>query len=188
MTNLPTILLTFANDYDDPLSSLKLESHVLFKALESVENKGIVKVERHESATIDIVTDRLNALHQDLCIFHYAGHADGDQLKLENGTAYAIGLAKLIADAPNLQLVVLNGCATYGQVELLFELGVKAIIATSEPIGDTKAKEIPHIYSMMLTLFAASSELMNKNKDNKQFDFKPRMMTYNELMSSFMEA
>jgi hypothetical protein len=40
-----------------------------------------------------------------------------------------------------LKLVFLNGCSTKGQVELLFAAGVKAVIATSRPINDPKAKD-----------------------------------------------
>jgi hypothetical protein len=47
----------------------------------------------------------------------------------------------LIGAQKNLQLVFLNGCATYGQVEKLLASGVKSVIATSVAINDTKATE-----------------------------------------------
>ncbi len=141
MASQPIILLTFANDEDAHLDMLKAESHAVYDALEDVDNNGVVEVKREESATLDIIADRFNKYQNDICIFHYSGHANGQHLSLEGTTANADGLAKLIAAAPNIQLVVLNGCASFSQVELLLELGVKAVIATTTAIGDTKAKE-----------------------------------------------
>jgi WD40 repeat protein len=141
MPNQPIILLTFANDEDAHLDMLKAESNAVYDALEDVENEDIVVIKREESASISIIADRLNKYQDDICIFHYSGHASGQHLELEGATANADGLAKLIAAAPNIQLVVLNGCSSYGQVALLLELGVKAVIATTTAIGDTKAKE-----------------------------------------------
>ena len=40
---------------------------------------------------------------------------------------------------PNLKLVVLNGCSTYGQVDELLKEGVPVVIATSSPVEDRKA-------------------------------------------------
>jgi WD40 repeat protein len=141
MLNQPIVLLTFANDNDAYLEMLKLESHAIYQALEDVDNEQIIEVKREESATLDIIANRLNKYQEEVVIFHYSGHASGQHLQLEGSTANADGLAKLIASAPNIQLVVLNGCASYGQVETLLELGVKAVIATTVAIGDTKAKE-----------------------------------------------
>ena len=141
MLNQPIILLSFANDNDAYLEMLKAESHVIYQALEDVDNDQIVEVKREESATLEIIAERLNKYQEEIVIFHYSGHASGQHLQLEGSTANADGLAKLIASAPNIQLVILNGCASYGQVETLLELGVKAVIATTVAIGDNKAKE-----------------------------------------------
>lgn len=141
MLNQPIVLLTFANDNDAYLEMLKSESHAIYQALEDVDNEQIIEVKREESATLDIIANRLNKYQEEVVIFHYSGHASGQHLQLEDSTANADGLAKLIASAPNIQLVILNGCASYGQVETLLELGVKAVVATTVAIGDTKAKE-----------------------------------------------
>jgi hypothetical protein len=137
----PTILLTFANDLDAYLDELKAESHAVYKLLEPLKINGKIQVERDESATLEIISSRLKTYRESIAIFHYAGHASGKALQLEDGAANADGLAHLIAKLPNLQLVVLNGCATFGQVEKLLSLGVKAVIATSVAINDTKARE-----------------------------------------------
>ncbi len=141
MPKQPVILLTFANDEDAYLDMLKAESTAVYDALEDVQNEDLVDIKREESATLDIIADRLNKYQNSITIFHYSGHASGQHLQLEGDTANADGLAKLIAAAPNMQLVVLNGCASHGQVEALLNLGVKAVIATTAAIGDTKAKE-----------------------------------------------
>ena len=141
MSNQPVILLTFANDEDAHLDMLKLESHAVYDALEDVHNEDIIEVKREESASIEIIADRLNKYQEDIFVYHYSGHASGQHLGLEGGSANSGGIAKLLAGATNMQLVVLNGCASFGQVEELLNLGIKAVIATTTAIGDTKAKE-----------------------------------------------
>ena len=162
MPSEPIILLTFANDEDAHLEMLKAESHAVYDALEDVDNNGIVEVKREESVTLDIIVDRLNKYQNDICIFHYSGHASGQHLELEGTTANADGLAKLIAAAPNIQLVVLNGCASFGQVELLLELGIKAVIATTTAIGDTKAKEFSEQFYSALGEYKTLNQAFNQ--------------------------
>ena len=141
MPNQPVILLTFSNDEDAHLDMLKSESHAVYDALEDVHNENLVEVKREESANLEIIADRLNKYQESIFVYHYSGHASGQHIGLEGGSANAGGIAKLLAGAPNIQLVVLNGCASFGQVEELLELGIKAVIATTTAIGDTKAKE-----------------------------------------------
>ena len=76
---------------------------------------------------------------EELWLFHFGGHANEHQLELEAGIAKAGGLAELLAACKELKLLVLNGCATYGQVEKLLDLGIAVVIATSAPIGDKRA-------------------------------------------------
>ncbi|PHN05858.1 CHAT domain-containing protein [Flavilitoribacter nigricans] len=135
----PILYFTFANQEDDHLPQLKREMDELKEILRPLESREFIKLEREESATTQDIIRTLSAYPDRVSIFHYAGHADGAGLELEAGAGQAKGLAKLLGEQTGLQLVFLNGCSTQGQVKQLFEAGVKAVIATSVPIGDEKA-------------------------------------------------
>lgn len=137
----PLIFLAFSNEKDRYLDMLKEESRRLFSALEQPDRKGYIKVHREESAQIDDLFQVLTRNQDLVSIFHYGGHAGGSKLALEAGTGDMKGLATLLAEQKNLKLVFLNGCSTYDQVKLLFDAGVKAVVATSVPIDDRRAME-----------------------------------------------
>jgi hypothetical protein len=52
-------------------------------------------------------------------IFHYAGHANGKNIKLVDGNVQIEGLSRLLKEFENLQLVFLNGCDTYEQAAII---------------------------------------------------------------------
>ncbi len=142
----PVVVLAFSNDQDNYLPMLKRESTNIFKILRDFDDKDFIKLYREESTSIKEVFDLFIHYLDRIVIFHYGGHADGTHLQLEttSGRAklvYSEGLARLMGLQKELKLVFLNGCATKGQVELLFASGVKAVIATSVPIGDAMAVE-----------------------------------------------
>ncbi|NJN77347.1 MAG: CHAT domain-containing protein [Saprospiraceae bacterium] len=137
----PIIFLAFSNSQDDYLTMLKRESKHINRALEALDDKGLVKIVREESADLDTLFHNFNRFKDQIAIFHYAGHASGENLSFEGNAGNADGLANLFAQQKNLKLVFLNGCSTKGQVDKLLALGIKAVIATSVPINDTKATE-----------------------------------------------
>ncbi len=136
---IPAILLMFANQQDAYLDKLKEESKEINSILSGHDDKGTIKVFREESASIKDINDALLRFEDRVAIFHYAGHADANSLKLEGGAGDATGIAELLGKLPNLKLVFLNGCSTQGQVKYLLQSGVKAVIATAVPIDDNKA-------------------------------------------------
>ena len=135
----PVVFLTFANQQDDHLPLLKQESSLVKEALLPLEQRSFIKLEREESTETADLIKILSAYPDQLCIFHYGGHAGHQMLELEDQTANAKGLAQLLGEQEELQLVFLNGCSTQGQVEALLQAGVKAVIATSVPIEDQRA-------------------------------------------------
>ena len=139
--NAPLLFLTFANDDDAHLHLLKEESRLLFRALEELDRKEYVRIHREESAETKDIFEGFARYKDRVAIFHYAGHANGTHLRLEEGAGDARGLATLLGEQENLKLVFLNGCSSQGQVQTLFDAGVKAVIATSVPIEDRKAME-----------------------------------------------
>lgn len=139
MLKLPVVMLSFANiDADRPLDTKK-ESSALKDALLLVEHEGLINVEREESINLEELHKRLLNHYDDLVIFHFAGHADDTQLLLEDGHTQGKGIAKLLGQAPHLQLVFLNACETREQAEAFLDQGIKIVIATSRPISDRRA-------------------------------------------------
>lgn len=137
----PIVYLAFANDNDAHLSLLKEESRQLVDTLSALHDKQAIEVYRDESTTVAELASSFNRFDGRIAIFHYGGHAGGSGLQLEKGPARAQGLAELFSQQKELQLVFFNGCSTLAQVDRLMELGVKAVIATSVPIEDTRAMD-----------------------------------------------
>ncbi len=163
MSQQPVIFLAFANSQDAYLDMLKRESRNINYALEALDDKRLIKISREESAGVDELFHNFNRFKGRISIFHYAGHADGSQLHLDDDSfANSDGLADLFGAEGALKLVFLNGCSTQGQVEKLMEMGVPAVIATSVAINDTKATEFAeHFYR----------SLANKSTIKRAFSF-----------------
>ena len=120
---------------------LKQESSAVYEALLAIDAKGFVKVIREESTETQELFRYFQAYHGRVAVFHFAGHAGGQRLSLEDQAVGMQQLAHLIAEQKDtLKLVFLNGCATADQVEKLHQLGIQVVIATSCPIEDPKAQ------------------------------------------------
>lgn len=138
----PILFFAFANNESGRyLDYLKRESTAVHQALLPVDAKGFVKVVREESAEVDDLFRLFTAYRGRIAVFHYAGHADGRQLDLEDQSAGMQPLSRLIAEQKDtLRLVFLNGCGTAGQVAYLHRLGIPVVIATHCPVEDNKAQ------------------------------------------------
>ena len=79
----PIIFLAFSNSQDDYLANLKRESKQINRALESLDDKGLVRIVREESADLETIFHNFNRFKDQVAIFHYAGHAGGENLQFE---------------------------------------------------------------------------------------------------------
>lgn len=134
----PVILCAFSNSGDAYLSQLEKEKEAISDALRERQGKGHLLLDT-DPRTIKKLRDRLLLYQPQVEIIHYAGHASGSQLLMEDATVYGAGLLQSIQLQQNLQLVFLNGCSTQDQVNQLLDAGVRAVIATSVDIGDDTA-------------------------------------------------
>jgi hypothetical protein len=134
----PVILCAFSNSGDAYLSQLEKEKEAISDALRERQGKGHLLLDT-DARTIKKLRDRLLLYQPQVEIIHYAGHASGSQLLMEDATVYGAGLLESIRLQKNLQLVFLNGCSTQEQVDQLLNAGVRAVIATSVDIGDDTA-------------------------------------------------
>lgn len=140
MAASPVIYLAFAQDESDHLPMLKRESQLVYRSLQALHDKQFIEIYRDDSTVIDELFVDFRRFKGRIAIFHYAGHADGNHLMLEDQAASSEGLSQLISqESEHLKLVFLNGCSTKGQVTRLHELGIDAVLATSVPISDEKA-------------------------------------------------
>ena len=146
----PVIFLAFANANlqtvpEAYLHNLNKESGDLYRALQLRHDGNFLQIHREEQVDRDKIFHAFAHYAGKIQIFHFAGHADGEHLFLlddeqEQQAALAKGLADLFGQhQQSLKLVFLNGCSTYGQVKMLLDNHVPAVIATSTTISDRMA-------------------------------------------------
>ena len=151
----PVIVLAFANERTEHgfLRQLTVEMKAVLRALEPAIQKNRCHVKIIPAAT----QEEIASVFQDewyegrIWIFHYGGHADQDELWLENESGgnesfFSIGLARFLGAQKGLKLVFLNGCATQNHADLLLKQNIPAIIATSQKINDLMATRFGDIF------------------------------------------
>ncbi len=141
---MKVIFLAFANSASDPLEFLTEEDQALYETLSERYAFGDYYLHRESFATPETINKYLDRFKDDLAVFHYSGHAGKNELLLNDQSVYSKGISKQLkysAEKGSLKLVVLNGCSTAGQVKLLKENKVPAIVSTSAPVKDKSAKE-----------------------------------------------
>jgi hypothetical protein len=169
MSEKPVIVLAYSNDHDAYLDMVVRERKNVYNTLRPYHDKDYIQVEKAEHTSIDDFFEIFGRYQNRVAIFHYGGHASGSGLQLEGAggaveTASAGGLAQLMGQQKDLQLVFLNGCATRGQVEALLEAGVKAVIATAVAINDVKATEFAEQFYRALAGQASIEKAFNTAK------------------------
>ncbi len=145
------VFLAFSNQTDDHLPLLDEERKVISEHLRPLAIDNYIQLIAEPTATTTDLSRIITDTKEGLCIFHYGGHSDSTSIFLTDQAANAQGVAQLLALQPNLKLVFLNGCSNREQVGLLQELGVPAVIATSVPISDRKARIFADVFYKALT-------------------------------------
>ena len=148
----PVFFLTFANDKVDDalyLRNLPLELHGIRDALQAAVKAGLCEVVERTAATIDQIFDIFqDPYYKDrIAVFHYGGHASGNQLMLEtldggHGTSHSEGLVPFLGKQKGLKLVFINGCSSQQQSLEMIEAGIPAVVGTATAIKDTIATQL----------------------------------------------
>ncbi len=138
---MDVLFFAFANDRDNPLPNLEKEDELIYSLLAPRQAQMHFMIHRDSFADLGQITEYLTLYRKRIVLFHYSGHADGQGLFLGGEDAKARGIAELLAQCDRLKLVVLNGCSTQAQVQLLQEKNIPVVVATSAPIADNKAAE-----------------------------------------------
>lgn len=169
MTTQPVILLTFSNHPDDYLDKIVSEQKAIKRALLDFVDNNYLEVRDVQHASTEEIFYLVNRYHQRLHIFHYGGHANQQSLQLEARIgvvqiADAQGIAGLLGTQQQLKLVFLNGCATSGQVKVLLDAGVPAVIATRVSIDDEEAQQFSRQFYQALATGSTIAESYRKAK------------------------
>ncbi len=152
MSNRPLAFLAFADDRSEApriLSALEEERRRLLEVFEE-QKKEEIRVKVSDGGIANLISD-LRKAGDDVVLFHFAGHANGQSLHLEleagKGQLLAAeNLVTLLGQQPRLQVVFLHACATWGHVESLLSAGIPAVIATAHDIGDTQATAFSQLF------------------------------------------
>lgn len=175
------IFTAYANPHGD-LASLAREQHGIQDVLMPLEQSGAIKKHiTRTDANLDAYFKFLASWQNQLAIFHYGGHANSEELGLHDKATFFDPLAKeLVQRNPNsLQLVFLNGCSTKNHVQTLFDLGVKAVIATTVAINDTLASEFAiNFYKNLAngdaieTAFKSTHNFIKAKRNSKESNYR----------------
>ncbi len=141
LKNRSVIFTGFANPHRD-LIHLSQEQQNIQDALSPLEaqeklRKHLQRNDLNLEGYFKDLRDWENQIH----IFHFGGHANSQDIRLQDRSIFFKPLAQelKLRNPDSLQLVFLNGCATEAHVTTLFELDVKAVIATSVSVYDNLA-------------------------------------------------
>lgn len=180
MSALPVILCYFAQNQDQAhLQTLEREQKAInnawVKANASADPIQVVCLTRdNDLSKRDSVIEDVETYNRRIVLFQFSGHAGSNSLAFSDGEGDPTGIAGLLKkELPHLQLIILNGCSTFGQVEAMFQQGIRAVIATHCAVKDTHATEfaiefhrrlcagktIPQAYKDALTNISTKKEL-----------------------------
>lgn len=136
-----TIMVAYSFNPDKPL---KVTAEL--KAITELVQKTKCKIDPLENASQKQLEDRLALLGKEVLIFHFAGHAGGAAIELNDGFSENMNLTDMQVfseiigqDARALRLVFLNGCSTEDQSAFLRKQGVPVVISTTLPLDDDYA-------------------------------------------------
>jgi len=148
----PVIFLTFANATGQGyLQQLKKESALLRDLFLPLHQSEQLELLREESLENWDLPKLLNHYKNQILIFHYGGHANGEYLAFEDGKGNVDGLAELLSLQTYLKLVFLNGCSTQKQATPYLEAGIQVVLATTKDILDEDATYFAeHFYHALI--------------------------------------
>jgi hypothetical protein len=136
----PIALFIFSNDLDK--INTEPEQANIKNAFREKDDNNFIRCEIEVKVTTDRLFELFGNYKGRIVMFHFAGHADGTGILLDDNHANIQGLSDLFkqeVENGQLQFVFLNGCSTSGQAELLKKAGIPHLITTNCPINDLKA-------------------------------------------------
>jgi hypothetical protein len=162
------VLVMISSPRDYPPLDVEREWEKLNQAFGSFENKGLVKLERLDEATLAALQRKL--LQRAYQIFHFIGHGVFDEkaqdgvliLEDEEERGFPVSgqrLGTILHDHRSLRLAILNACEgarcskqdTFaGTAQSLVQRGLPAVIAMQFPMTDKMAINFAHWFYEVL--------------------------------------
>ena len=121
------------------MSGLKKESKELRRSLLPIHDARQIELLREPQADNEDIPELLTQYKDQISLFHYGGHGDGQHLYFEDSKGHASGLSQLLQLQKDLKLVFLNACSTQEQAYQYIEAGIPCVIATTLSIIDDHA-------------------------------------------------
>lgn len=179
MRNKSVLFIFCANNYENGrrLVHLTSERTDIINLFDNQQEQGDLDVisEGNTSRLLFFSELRKSRYRDRECIIHFAGHANGNQLRMESrlGEEEIISedqLTGFLKTIKNLKLVFLNGCGTYPLVNSLLKSNVPAVLATKRSIDDSLAaefaiefyKSLSQSYSIKESFYQAKSIIQNQ--------------------------
>ena len=137
------------------MRNISHEQNEIHKALREAKDDGLCETITISGDDVDEIFKVLQArkYKNRIRLFHFGGHADGAQLLFGKRKAlHAENFAKFLSYQSGLEVVFLNGCATYDQAKEYLSAGIKYVIATNRQINDKAAGEFSTIFYRQLAL------------------------------------
>ena len=164
----PVIIVATANYSDDESSAdlrkLGAEIDSIRNAFFDAEQEGLCEIAPYFDATVEKIEEAFHQYKDAVIGFHYAGHANGFQLMLQQA-ADAGEFAAFLGKQTQLKFVFLNGCSTRGQVDDLHAEGVPVVMATSTAINDDVAQQFAEQFYRRLAEGASIQAAFNSYQD-----------------------
>ncbi len=185
-TQLPIIILAFANDDRRSLRNLDEEQKELRQIFKQVEKERKCKILVLPAATVQDVVQAFQEYRNQVAVFHYGGHTDEDEIFFrtiypQKKPVKADHLAEFFALQDGLQLVFLNSCLSLQQAEKYSSGGVRTVLATNDTIGDFAARNFAKLF---YTAIASGSDIQEAYQEAEksfqlQFDEVYRGLLFN---------
>jgi hypothetical protein len=177
----PIFLLAYANDRSDDgryLRNLPEERRQVKAALRAARDLRRCEIIECANATVEELLDECQGQGRRLAVFHFAGHADGQTLLFEHpdgraNATVASSIAEFLGGIASLKLVVLNGCSTQQQVDMLLAHGIPAVVATSTSVRDDVATEFAVRFYRALADSASIAEAFRQSSGAVKSRFAP---------------
>ncbi|MEO5647521.1 MAG: CHAT domain-containing protein, partial [Chitinophagaceae bacterium] len=143
------------------------------------------------------IAERIDTFRLRNTIIHFSGHANMVNLSLQKEDIRATTFIKCLSQCEGLKVVVLNACSTQGFVRTILETTeVKAVIATTNPVGDETAMRFAENFYKKLAqreplaaafTYAVSRAIPNEFENDKYLlkvmvDAKNKLAGANQLL------
>jgi hypothetical protein len=140
------IAFFFANPEEKRLDYLVKEYRETKSELGTLKREHGYLIESEAFAKFESIESLLKYDGDKLKIFHFGGHANGEELEIEDEKGnkkalFAKGFVPLLRAWSHPDLVFLNGCQTWKQALKLIHTGIPKVIATSRGIEDKVAAD-----------------------------------------------